>query len=50
VFHQHGERPRLTELVRTATGKVMRMPMVGARLLWPFSGSGHPTNAETITP
>jgi hypothetical protein len=50
VFHQHGERPQLIELVRTSTGEVARMPMVGARFLWPFSGSGHPANAETITP
>jgi hypothetical protein len=50
VFYQHGEKERNTELVQAAPGRVLRIPLVGARFLWPFSGKGHPQNAETVTP
>jgi hypothetical protein len=50
VFHQYSERQLYSDLIKIATGRVLRMPMVGARFLWPFVGSGHPRNAETITP
>jgi hypothetical protein len=50
VFCQHGEKERNTDLIQAATGRILRMPLVGARFLWPFAGKGHPHNAETITP
>ena len=50
VFYQHGEKERNNDLIQAATGRVLRMPLVGARFLWPFSGKGHPRNAETVTP
>jgi hypothetical protein len=50
VFEQPLEREKSAEILRVATGRIQRMPLIGARFLWPFVSAGHPRNAETITP
>lgn len=50
VFYQHGEKERNNDLIQAVAGRIQRMPLVGARFLWPFAGKGHPHNAETVTP
>lgn len=50
VFEQPVELKRSGVVTRQARGRVVRMPLLAARFLWPFAGAGHPRNAETVAP